>query len=177
MLFEDGTQNTIVKCVELAEVEVYQPVNMAANKAVSASSVDSSDYNASKAVDGIYSANNDMNCWASGLNQDVGSWWKVDLESNQSIGKVKIQFRGRDDNGMKYFCVPKNITFQVSNDNVNWTTFISKSTNVPVENTSYSDALYTYSIDASGGYLRLLFEDGTQNTIYKYVELTEVEVY
>lgn len=147
--------------------------NIVLNKAASASTSESG-FEASKANDGIYYANNPDNCWASAANQDVGSWWMVNLGQSENIGAVKIQFRGRS--GV-YFCVPKSITFQTSNNGTDWNTVISKSTNVPVEGAAYSQDLYTYNINSNGQYLRLLCEEGTQNTTYKYVEFAEVEAY
>jgi len=132
-------------------------------------------YGAGKAHDGILSSQDEENFWASANNQDVGAWWRKDLGDSTSIGKIQIQFRGF---GGRFHFVPKTITFQVSDDGDKWTTVVSKSANVPANNSAYSAAMYAYDINAKGRYVRLLFEDGTDEVIdgTKVVELVEVKV-
>ncbi len=133
---------------------------------------------AGKAVDGVYYANNNGNCWASALNNDVGAWWKVDLGSSQSISVVKVQYRGfqNPSEPLWFHMTPKTLTIQVSNDNTNWTTVHNRSTNVPTVHTAYSPDLYSYNMNTTGRYIKLIFEDGTDDST-KYAEIVEVEVY
>ncbi|MCD9022416.1 discoidin domain-containing protein [Cohnella silvisoli] len=168
LLFETGSQNILV---ELSEVDL-NPANLALNKMASASSMFSSAYSAAKAVDGLDNKDDTENAWASANGQStVNQWWRVDLGQTSNIGKVNVVFRSV--NGIAYY-VPKSITFQVSNDGTNWTTVISKSTNVPTEGSAYNSTPYTYTLNQSGRYVRLLFETGSQNIL---VELSEVEAY
>ena len=138
---------------------------------VTASSSYASYTEPNETVDGIIA--DQLNCWAS-ANDSNSKWIQYDFGSSQNITNAVLYFRNL---GGNTFCVPKDITFQVSNDGNNWTTVISKSTNVPAENTDYSTwTPYTYTLNTSGRYLRLLFEDGGQNTTYNYVQLTEVYI-
>jgi len=140
-----------------------------------ASSEASPDYHAGKAYDGILSFQDQENFWSSANRQDVGAWWQVDLGKKSPIEKVQIQFRGF---GGRYHFVPKTITFQVSDDGKKWTTVVSKSADVPASNSPYAATLHSYDINAKGRYVRLLFEDGTDDEVdnNKVVELVEVEV-
>ena len=115
------------------------------------------------------------NFWASANRQDVGAWWRKDLGNRLSIEKIRIQFRGFDG---RYHFVPKTITFQVSDDGKTWTTAVSKSADVPANNSPYAATMHTYDINAKGRYVRVLFEDGTDDEVNnnKVVELVEVEV-
>jgi hypothetical protein len=153
--------------------------NLAAGKTATASSSYSSSFAASTAVDGKYFADDLGNAWASGTSV-TNSWWQVDLGTSGPIHDAKIQFRGYPNTSSQlvFQQVPTSITFQVSNDNVNWATVVSKSSNVPTVGTRYSQQKYDYTLNSSGRYLRLLFEDGSQGGTYAVLnELTEVEVY
>lgn len=138
-------------------------VNLAFGKVTTASSSYGIGFEASKAVDGKYFADDIGNTWASGA-AHVGSWWKVDLGSARSVRKVRVQFRGYPTpaGSLVFQQVPKNITFQVSNDNTNWTTVVNRSPNVPGVGAVYGQQLYDYSMSTSGRYVRLLFDDGSQ---------------
>jgi hypothetical protein len=140
-----------------------------------ASSELSKEFHAGKASDGILSFQDEENCWASANEQDIGSWWQTDLGEKRPIGGVQIQFRGF---GGRHHFVPKTITFQVSNDGNEWSTALSKSSDVPANNSPYEAKMHTYGINAEGRYARLLFEDGTDDTVdsTKVVELVEVKV-
>jgi hypothetical protein len=140
-----------------------------------ASSEFSADYHAGKACDGLRASQDENNFWASANRQDVGAWWRKDLGNRHSIEKIRIQFRGFDGH---YHFVPKTITLQVSDDGKTWTTAVSKSADVPANNSPYAATMHTYDINAKGRYVRLLFEDGTDDEVNnnKVVELVEVEV-
>ncbi|MCP4211914.1 MAG: hypothetical protein GY764_10615 [Halieaceae bacterium] len=140
-----------------------------------ASSEFSADYHAGYAHDGILSSQEGENFWASADRQDVGAWWQKDLGKKSPIERIQIQFRGF---GGVYHFVPKTITFQVSDDGKKWTTVVSKSADVPANNSPYAATLHTYELNAEGRYVRLLFEDGTEEVIggTKVVELVEVKV-
>ncbi len=141
---------------------------------VTASSSYSSETAPSETVDGIIQDQN--NCWASKSDPTNSQWIEYDLGTSQDITNAVLYFRNLSGNA---FCVPTSITFQVSNDNSNWTTAaIGKSTNVPTEDTNYSTwPSYTYNLNFSGRYLKLLFTDGSQNTQYGCIELTEIQIY
>jgi hypothetical protein len=140
-----------------------------------ASSEFSADCHAGKACDGVRASQDENNFWASANRQDVGAWWRKDLGNRLSIEKIRIQFRGVDG---RYHFVPKTITLQVSDDGKTWTTAVSKSADVPANNSPYAATMHTYDINAKGRYVRLLFEDGTDDEVNnnKVVELVEVEV-
>ena len=140
-----------------------------------ASSEFSADCHAGMACDGVRASQDENNFWASANRQDVGAWWRKDLGNRHSIEKIRIQFRGF---GGHYHFVPKTITFQVSDDGNAWTTAVSKSADVPANNSPYAATMHTYDINAKGRYVRLLFEDGTDDEVgnSKVVELVEVEV-
>ena len=140
-----------------------------------ASSEFSADCHAGKACDGVRASQDENNFWASANRQDVGAWWRKDLGNRLSIEKIRIQFRGFDG---RYHFVPKTITFQVSDDGKTWTTAVSKSADVPANNSPYAATMHTYDINAKGRYVRVLFEDGTDDEVNnnKVVELVEVEV-
>ena len=140
-----------------------------------ASSEFSADCHAGKACDGVRASQDENNFWASANRQDVGAWWRKDLGNKLSIEKIRIQFRGFDG---RYHFVPKTITFQVSDDGKTWTTAVSKSADVPANNSPYAATMHTYDINAKGRYVRVLFEDGTDDEVNnnKVVELVEVEV-
>ncbi|MCP4211915.1 MAG: hypothetical protein GY764_10620 [Halieaceae bacterium] len=145
------------------------------NTSTVASSELSWQYGAGNASDGILSSQDEENFWASAKHQDVGAWWQKDLRKKIPIAKVQIQFRGFDG---RYHFVPKTISFQVSDDGKDWTTVVSKSADVPANNSPYTATMHTYGINAEGRYVRLLFEDGTEDTFggFKVVELVEVKI-
>ncbi len=151
-------------------------------KTASASSEFDNNRTAGRVVDGVYLADTDQNFWSTTENTDVGSWWKVDLGGVKDISDVKIQFRrvGINETTARYRFVPKTVTLQVSNDGSSWTTVIGKSANVPA---IYKDLpkttpdLFSYTLNTSGRYLRLLFEDGTSDLDAKHIQLAEVDVY
>ena len=144
-------------------------------KSVEASSQSDATCGAGKAHDGILSCHDNENFWASANNQDVGSWWQADMGQSTTVEEIQIQFR---EIGGNYHFVPKTITFQVSDDGKDWTTVVSKSAGVPANNSPHAATMHTYDINAAGRYVRLLFEDGTEDTFggFKVVELVEVKV-
>ena len=137
-----------------------------------ASSEYNSDTGADKAFDGI---SNTKNFWATANNLDVGSWWQLDLGKKTPFIEVTLQFRVF---GGKYHFVPKTITFQVSDDAKEWHTVLKKSDQVPASNSKFDNKKFKYELQGEGRYLRLLFEDGTDDKVsnIKVVELAEVEV-
>jgi hypothetical protein len=161
---------------------VFEPTgntDIALGKTVTASSSYSAGFGPGKAVDGKYFADDMTNAWASGSTH-TGAWWQVDLGAVTPISSARIQFRGYPNTSSQlvFQQVPESITFQVSNDGTNWTTVTSKSANVPTSGTAYSQTLYSYPLNTSGRYLRLLFEDGSQGGDWAVLdELGEVEVY
>ncbi|HHW48845.1 MAG TPA: DUF5018 domain-containing protein [Clostridiaceae bacterium] len=165
--------------------------NVALGKATSASSEMSGNYASFRAVDGVYhngsfNPNIEFNLWSTVLGQSTGSWWQVDLGEVLSIQDVKVQYRGVTGTyiGMPaapfYLQVPESVTFMVSDDGNEWTTIISKSTDVPEVLTPYSPDFYTYSLNTTGRYVRLFFEDGAQikpgTQTNDVVSLAEVQV-
>ena len=98
----------------------------------------------------------------------------VDFKQRATIQTVLISYRGYAN---VFGQIPKSITFQVSDDGQDWTTVISKSTNVPVEGSAYSATPYSYTLNAQGRYLRLWFEELGQNPTNQAIMLHEVEVY
>jgi hypothetical protein len=175
-----ATKNTKDKLIELSEVEAVteRPVtktnNFAVGKEASASSKFSDSYGPDLAVDGITSRMNPENCWATASGQVKDSWFMVDLGRTEDLRTIRVKFKEYPANTA--YCVPKTITFQSSNDGTNWTTLISKSGNVPLEGTPYTSQAYSYSVNDNGRYVRLLFEDGTQNNVTNLIDISELEV-
>ena len=134
------------------------------------------DYGPELAVDGLNNnAINQNNAWATQAGQaTVNAWWQVDLGLKQYMSGVAVRFREYLVD--KAYLVPKSITVQVSNDNVTWSTKVAKSTNVPAEGAAYMSQAYSFKFEADTRYVKLLFEDGAQNTAINMIELTEVEV-
>lgn len=86
------------------------PVNLALNKPATASSTVSAERAPAKAVDG-----NIDTYWRNGsLISPQTSWLRVDLQSPQMISRGVVKWRG------SYYA--KKYQFQVSTDNLNWTT-------------------------------------------------------
>lgn len=175
--FPTGGQNSII---ELSEVEIAQEksaaasVNLAIGKTASASSVIDSTYAAGKANDGLNSHGtaNPNNAWSSTSGTNLNSWWKVDLGQQEKFKTIEVKFREFISDTA--YMVPKTITIQTSDDNTNWTTLIARSANVPATGQSYGSATYSYSVNGKGRYVRLLFEDGGQDTL---VQLSEVGIF
>jgi hypothetical protein len=151
--------------------------NLALNKPATATS-EHSKYPycpAGNAVDG-----DSLTIWSTETADNIGEWWQVDMGRKSEIGTVEIMFRNVDG---KFNNVPKTITFQMSDDGKNWTDIISRTDNVPINGeTSYSDQPYSYTLNAQGRYLRLLFEDGGQKDTVtggpmSSIALAEVRVY
>ena len=143
--------------------------------AANASSQYDAAHGADKARDGILASDDVQNFWASANGQDVGAWWQTDLGQIINIAEIQVHFRAFDG---RYHFVPKTITFKLSDDGKDWRTAISKSADVPANNSVFSDKFYRYLINAKGRYVRLLFEDGTDDRVIddKAVELVEVNV-
>ncbi|MCD9022420.1 discoidin domain-containing protein [Cohnella silvisoli] len=178
LLFEDGGQDSLI---ELSEVEITNTVvpeyqsrtaNIAYGKTAVASSAFGTNYAAGKAVDGKTSGQEAENTWATAAGSQLNSWWQVDLGKTEYISRASVVFREYPYN--QAYMVPKNITFQVSSDGVSWTTVTSKSGNVPTIGSAYASQPFSYILNASGRFVRLLFEEGSQDSI---IELSEVEIY
>lgn len=136
-----------------------------------------------KVNDSIGIKDTDQNFWSTAIGQSINSWWQIDLDKAQELAEIRVEYRRVDlgNGNTRYRFVPKTVTIQVSNNGTDWQTVISKSDSVPA---IYSDIpksqedIYTYSLDGvSGRYLRLLFEDGTQDLDEDAVQLMEVSVY
>lgn len=175
--FPTGGQNALI---ELSEVEIAHEkavpasANLAFGKTATASSVFDATYAAGKANDGLNSHGtaNPNNAWSSASGTNVNSWWQVDLGQQEKFKTIEVKFRESTANTA--YMAPKTMTVQTSDDNTNWTTLIARSANVPVNGQPYGSAAYAYSVNGQGRYVRLLFEDGGQDT---RVQLSEVGVY
>ncbi|MEI6423832.1 MAG: discoidin domain-containing protein, partial [Lentisphaerota bacterium] len=123
----------------------------------------------SKAWDGVSGT-----LWCCEEGEDVNSWWMVDLGRKKALDKIKVQYRNISG---KFQFLPISVTVQVSDDDANWTTVTSKSSNVPKAGSDYDSKPYEYAVGADARYLRLLFEDG--GSVYsdiKCVQLNEVDM-
>jgi hypothetical protein len=159
----------VINSEDPSGAEVYRDHTTAASSELSVL------YQSGNASDGIPSEWDLDNCWSSDSEQDVGAWWQKDLGKKVPIKNVQIQFRNISGH---YHFVPKTITFQVSDDGKKWTTVLSKLADVPANNSPYSEKLNYYDINAKGRYVRLLFEDGTDDRVdgSKMIQLVEVNV-
>jgi hypothetical protein len=83
---------------------------------------------------------------------------------------VRVKYREFEE---KAYMVPNSVTVQISNDNVNWTTVVSQSTNVPLEGSTYASEVYFYPFQGEARYVQLKFPAGGQNSL---IELSEVEI-
>lgn len=124
--------------------------NMALSRPATASSLESSAYPASSAVDGSLSTR-----WSSAFSDP--QWIRVDLGSTQSVCRVVLYWEAAS---------AKAYQIQVSGDASSWTTIYST--------TSGPGGTETLNISGSGRYVRMY---GTQrNTIYGY-SLWEFQVF
>ena len=151
--------------------------NLALGRKATASSVYDHRFPASSAIDGkpIVIRGPSENAWGCERHKARGAWWQVDLGKPTPIREVRLWFRHIWSRG--YSFVPKSITFQVSNDGAAWQPALARSTDVPRGGTPYEAAPSVFRMSANGRYLRLLFEDGSQNAAIPVMEITEVEVY
>lgn len=153
------------------------PVNIAFQKLTTAYSTFNccnNFYLPSYAVDGVRYDDQNLHSWAWTPTDPVDNgspWWQVDFQDRAQMDSVAIAFRGY---AGTYGQIPETITFQVSDNGSNWTTVISRSTNVPVEGSPYSAVPHSYTLNAQGRFLRLRFEDLGQVSA---IILHEVEVY
>lgn len=194
LLFEDGGKIPDSLC--LAEVEVYEAesgdpgvLELANGKTAEASSSYLPDYPPSRAnngvlfADGVFNTSTMMDMWHAGLEQDIGSWWQVDLEERYSLNEVRVQYRGVPGNWVGhetadpvYYAVPKNVTVQVSEDGSAWTNAVYNSTDIPVEDSPYDRYFFSYMLNGvNGRYVRLLFSEGSQ--VFGTLSINEVQVY
>jgi len=126
------------------------PVNLALNKSATASSLESSSYPASYAVDG-----NTSTRWSSSFSDP--QWLQVDLGATKTISKVVLRWET---------AYGKSYQIQVSNDATSWTSVYSTTTGL--------GGTESLNITGSGRYIRMY---GTQRgTSYGY-SLYEFEVY
>ena len=181
LLFEDGGSTySGYKLIELAEVEIIPP-GMAVNHPSLASSTFDNVYNPPpKANDGVCCENNVNDYWACANNEDVGAWWSVDLGQVLPLDKVRINYQHWS-NGVNslYHFVPSSVRVQTSDDNINWTSALTQSTNVPQEGSVFSKVdSYDYPVLGKGArYVRLLFQDGGSSYCgFKLIEFSEVDV-
>ena len=185
----NGSSDDGIRGVQLTEVMVYGVEKAVRHDAVSdnmsasASSELGEGRGADNANDGIGIKETDQNFWSTAIGQSANAWWQMDLETVRNIGMICVEYRrvNLGDGNTIYRFVPKTVTVQVSSNGTDWQTVISKSGNVPaiygVMPLSQED-IYTYSLDgASGRYVRLLFEDGTQDLDEDAIQLVEATVY
>lgn len=151
-----GTARGTTYGYSLYELEVYgtstSNPNLALNKAVTTSSVETTGLEGQYAVDA-----NTATRWSATLYADP-QWITVDLGSSYNIGEVKISWEA---------AYAKDYLVQVSPDNTNWTTVktISGNTSLTNDHTGLS---------ATGRYLRIY---GTaRGSAYGY-SIYELEVY
>ena len=166
----------LVTQAKLPSRMVAVPRNLATGKRATASSVYDERFPPSKAVDGqpIMVRGPSENAWACEKGKERGALWQVDLGKPVPIREVRVWFRNLWPMGNAF--VPVSITFQVSDDGTTWRTVLSKSRDVPKEGSPYAKTPSVFRLNAKGRHLRLLFEDGTQNTRIPAIEITEVEV-
>jgi len=147
---------------------------MASGDKVSASSKYDGSSDAFKAHDGIYQRDDSLNFWGSDDKRDINSWWMIEFKNEKQVNMVRVQYRNI---GGVFRFVPLSVTVQISRDSTNWTSVVTKSTNVPKDDTDYSDKMYEYKVGQTTKSVRLIFEDGGSSFFgYKIVELVEVEV-
>ena len=118
------------------------------------------------------------NAWSCAKGQDKGCWWQVDLGAPLEIADVRVWYRHLVGLG-GYGFVPATVTVQTSGNGSTWTTVLERDRRVPKERTPYRGAATVYPLPANtrARWLRLLFEDGGQNTLMPVVQLSEVEVH
>jgi hypothetical protein len=162
--------------MQFAEVEVL-PANVARNKLVTASSTyENANWGKANAVDGKTSALTGAMGWTSNnsLAADHSEWVTVDLGSAQPISKVDLYPRNDGDN--RGYGMPLDFTNQVSTDNVNWTTVVTR-TGYPIVAGSAQGFSFT---TATARYVRV---NGTQLRANPYdngnyrMQFAEIEVY
>ncbi len=125
--------------------------DLALGRPITASSIETPDFPAENAVDGLLGAR-----WSTGPTDP--QWLQIDLGSTQSIGKVFLSWET---------AYAKSYEVQASNDGSNWTTLYSTTA-------GKGGVEHLVGLHGSGRYLRLnLTARGTQ---YGY-SLYEVEVY
>lgn len=151
-----GTARGTTYGYSIYELEVYGTLtntsNLALNKTVTTSSVETTGLEGKYAVDA-----NTGTRWASTLYADP-QWLTVDLGASYSIGEVKISWEA---------AYAKDYLVQVSADNTNWTTVKTVSGNTGLVNDHTG-------LSATGRYLRIY---GTaRGSAYGY-SIYEVEVY
>ncbi|MBO9604446.1 MAG: discoidin domain-containing protein [Paenibacillaceae bacterium] len=113
--------------VQLAEIEVYAPVNLAYNKTIAASSsYESTSWGKTKAVDAKRSSVTGSMGWTSDDNRYVNhaEWVTVDLGAVKDVGRVDLH--PRNDGVNTGYGFPVDFTIQTSTDNVNWTTAVTQ---------------------------------------------------
>lgn len=151
--------------------------NLALNKTVSAfSSYEQSGWGKAKAVDGERSAISGAKGWTSANSLTVNhtEWVSVDLAASYSINKVDLY--PRNDGADTGYGFPIDFTIQVSTDNTNWTTVITRTGyTLPggtVQSFSFSNQNARY-VKIEGTSLRQNPNDSNQ---YR-MQFAEIEVY
>lgn len=165
----ENTKTTFNRAKRYWDTLIANPALM---KTASASSQFGYPYGPERAADGINSSDNTENVWATAPGEPTkNAWWKVDMGMTREINGVRIKYREYPD-GAAYM-VPKTVTIQVSEDNENWKTVVDKSDHVPLDGESYESNPYAYRFNTNARFIRLLFEDGGQNSL---IELSEVQI-
>jgi len=102
----------------------------------------------------------------------VGQWLAVELARAEAFSEVQVWYRVIA--GVTRF-VPRSVTVQSSLDGKQWTTLVSKATDVPKEGDPPDREPRVYPCRGKGKFVRLLFEDGAQpSKVYDVVEIVEV---
>lgn len=102
-------------------------VNLAMNKTVTtSSSIENWGWYRTTLVDGTINALPNTAGWSSalGITTNHTEWAKVDLGAGYTVNKVNLW--PRNDNGYTGAAFPVDFTIDVSTDNVNWTTVVTK---------------------------------------------------
>lgn len=154
-----------------------QGVNLALNKTVtSSSSYESDGWFMTKAVDGQRSSVTGAMGWTSNDNRGSNhtEWVTVDLGAGNSIGRVDLYPRN-DSNNVGYG-FPIDFTIELSTDNTNWTTVVTR-TNYPLPGNSVQSFTFGSQnaryVKITGTSIRSNPNDANQ---YR-MQFAEIEVY
>lgn len=161
--------------ISIYEIEVYrnvdvvQPeegINIALNKATTASTVETNNFTANKATDGVIDRTGAKTSrWASAVASD-DQWLKVDLGENTQFESIVIEWERK--NATKY-------RVQVSEDGSNWAD-IYTATLAP---TNHRDAI-DLGEKVSGRYVRLYIDEHVSNSEgvnWNNISVYELEIY
>ncbi len=162
--------------MQLAEIQVFESLNLALNKSLSASSTFSNmSWNLAKAADGERNSTANSSGWTSNnsLTENHTEWIQVDLGAVHAVGSVDLY--PRNDAGFVGEGFPVDFTIQLSNNGVMWNT-VAERTGYPqpgnaVQRFSFNSAFARY-VKVTGTNLRPIASDGNR---YR-MQLAEMEV-